>query len=322
MKNWQPPDLSWSISQKTHFDSCKRHYFYHRFWGQDSKTMWNIYEMRCITTVKMLQGSVVHMVIAETLQNAKNNTPPDPAHIKKRITDLMWEKFSESANRLWEYGNRPAGRKQADITNLFEHYYNLPDARERAKEARDTAWLCMDNLLASDLWQSIMQSDRDGWREIDEDGFPSFDLDGIKVYARTDFAMQGDAPLIVDWKTGRPGADEKTQLTLYSLYAQAKWGWAPSETRLIGAHLQPELLLEEFSPTDEDVEQTEEAVKRSFAEMVAVEPAYGPADIADFAITEDLWNCRWCRFQRICEGGKRVQPAESPGDQPADPFAD
>ena len=319
MDNWQPSGLSWSFSRKTHFDDCKRLYFYHRFWGQDPATRWRMYEMRCISTIKMMQGSVVHEVIAEALESAKRGSIVEPESLKKRITKVMWDKFSESADRMWEYGNRPAGRKQGDVTNLLEHYYNLPDARERAREARDTGWQCIDNMISSDLWRQIVGSDRDGWREIDEDDFPSFDLDGIKVYARLDFALLLESPTIIDWKTGRPGDDDRTQLTLYSLYAQSKWGWKPEQTKLIAAHLQPEMQLVQFSPTLEDVERAEETVKRSFAEMVELEPAFGPADIANFPITEKTWCCRLCRFQGICEGAKRIQPGEPAQDTEPEP---
>jgi hypothetical protein len=319
LDNWQPSVLSWSCSRKTHFDSCKRHYFYHRFWGQEKKSMWRMYEMRCITTMKILQGSVVHDVIAEALKSARQGSIIEPGQLKKRVTSLMWEKFSESSDRLWEYGNRPPGRKQNDITNLLEHYYSFPDAMERAREARNAGWQCIENLLGSDLWRDIIASDREGWREIDEDGFPSFDLDGIMTYACIDFAFRGDTPTIIDWKTGRPGADPRTQLTLYSLYAQSKWGWKPEQTRLMAVYLQPDLNVEEFSPTPQDVEATEETVKRSFAEMVEMEPGFGPADIANFPITEDVWNCRWCRFQGICEGAKRLDPGESAPELASEP---
>jgi hypothetical protein len=277
--------------------------------------MWRMYEMRCITTIKMMQGSVVHKVIAEALKSARQGSIIDAEQLKRRVTSLMWEKFSESSDRLWEYGNRPPGRKQNDIANLLEHYYQFPNARERAKEARDTGWQCIDNLLASDLWQAIARTDREGWREIDEDGFPSFDLDGILTYACIDFAYHDGTPTIIDWKTGRPAPDGRTQLTLYSLYAQSKWGWKPGQTRLVAAYLQPELVLQEFTPTAIDIEQTEETVKSSFAEMLELEPGFGPADMASFPVTEDTWNCRWCRFQGMCEGVKRLQPVE-PGAEP------
>ncbi len=306
MDNWQPSALSWSFSRKTHFDDCKRFYFYKRFWGQDPATRWKLYEMRCITTLKMLGGSVAHQVIAEALQAARDGKPVDAAYARRQITDIMWCKYQESESRIWHRSNRPPGCKQNEFVNLLEHYYGFPDVKAKAKQVRDNMLLCIDNLLSSDLWNSILSSDRDKWLEVDEGGFPKFDLDGIIVYARTDFAYVGDGPTIIDWKTGTPGRDDRVQLSVYALYAQAKWGWKPEQTRLAAVYLQPELSILEHIPTAKDIEDAEEMIRSSFAEMMELEPAYGPADIDRFPIRETPDHCRWCRFQGLCEGAKRL----------------
>lgn len=315
MDNWQPSPLSWSFSRKTHFDDCKRFYFYDRFWGQDPVNRWKLYEMRCITTLKMLGGAVVHSVIAEALQAAREGRPMEAAQARKRVTDIMWSKYQESENRIWHKSNRPPGVKQSDITNLLEHYYGFPDVKAQAKQVRDNGLLCIDNLFRSDLWNSIVNGDKDRWREIDEDGFPKFDLDGITVYARTDFAFVGDEPTIIDWKTGWPGECNRMQLTVYALYAQSQWGWKPEETRLVAAYLQPEIRLERFTPTPQDIEETEAMIRSSFAAMLEFEPAYGPADISRFPIRDLPDHCKWCRFQGFCEGAKR-EDNQTPAPEP------
>lgn len=315
MDNWQPSRLSWSFSRKIHFDDCKRFYFYERFWGQDPVNRWTLYEMRCITTLSMLGGSVVHEVIAEALQAARENRPVEASYAKKRVTEIMWRKYQESEGRVWHKSNRPPGYKQNQFTNLLEHYYNFPDVKARAKQVRDKGLLCIDNLFSSDLWSSLVDRGKDNWREIDEEGFPSFDLDGITVYAKIDFAFAADEPTIIDWKTGWPGACDRTQLTVYALYAQSQWGWKPEQTRLVGAYLQPELKLEQFYPTAEDIENTEAMIRSSFAEMLDLEPAYGPADISRFPIRQSPDHCKWCRFQGFCEGAKRIGQ-ETPVQEP------
>jgi hypothetical protein len=60
--------------------------------------------------------------------------------------------------------------------------------------------------------------------------------------------------------------------------------------------------VEQFSPTEDEIAQVRADVKESFQKMMDVEPAYGPADIANFPIDESRRNCPWCRFQGICEG--------------------
>jgi hypothetical protein len=306
LDNWQPSTLSWSFSRKTHLDDCRRHYFYHRFWGQDPQTRWKLYEMRNITTLAMLRGLVAHQVIAESLNALRDGREVRLDAARERVTEIMREKLRESHYRTWHIDNRPPGRKTSEFTNLLEHYYGFPDTEHRAKEHRDVAQNCIEGLLQSELWAEIAAGEPQNWKAMEDEGFPSFDLDGIKVYARIDFAYCQDQPTIIDWKTGAAGDDDRQQLALYSLYAQSKWGWKPSETRLAAVYLQPGFRVDSFAPSAEDIDSVTELVKRSFGEMIDLEPVYERADISRFPITENTDHCRWCRFQGICEGARRL----------------
>jgi len=300
LDNWQPSTLSWSFSRKTHFDSCRRHYFYDRFWGQDPKLRWTLYEMRNISTLTMLRGAVVHEVISRALRSIRLGLAVDLETAKQSVTEIIREKYMESQKRLWHIDNRPHGRKASGITNLLEHYYNFPDIGDRAREARQVAWQCVENLMGSEMWRGIAASDTKRWMEIDEDSFPNFDLDGIQVYTKIDFAHSNGNPTIIDWKTGAANEQDRRQLALYSLYARSKWEWEPEQTDLAAVYLHPEFALDAFRPTAGDIEAVSDEAKQSFGEMLALEPAYGPADIDLFEMTEDKNNCHWCRFRGMC----------------------
>ncbi len=306
MDNWQPSTLSWSFSRRTHFNDCRRHYFYHRFWGQDPKTRWKLFEMRSITTLAMLRGLVTHQVIAESLAALREGREVDPDAARERVTEIMREKVRESYYKAWHIDNRPHGRKASEFTNLLEHYYAFPGTEERAREHRDIAQTCVENLLRSELWAEIATTNYENWKAVEDEGFPSFDLDGIKVYARPDFAYSQDSPTIIDWKTGAAGDEDRCQLMLYSLYAHWKWGWEPSQTKLAAVYLQPDFAAESFTPTPEDIDGVTDLVRRSFQEMLDLEPVYGKADISQFPLTNNTDHCRWCRFQGVCEGAKRL----------------
>jgi len=308
MDNWQPSTLSWSFSRRTHLDDCRRHYFYHRFWGQDPKTRWLLYEMRNITTLAMLRGSVAHQVIAESLAALRDGNALALEAARERVTEIMREKLRESYYKAWHIDNRPQGRKVSEFTNLLEHYYAFPDTEERAREHRDIAQTCIENLFRSELWAEIAATDPANWKAVEDEGFPSFDLDGIKVYARIDFAYSHDQPTIIDWKTGAEGDEDHRQLALYSLFAQWKWGWNPSETKLAAVYLQPDLTIDAFTPTVGDIDDVTDLVKRSFNEMLELEPVYEKADMSRFPLTDNIDHCRWCRFQGICEGARRLSP--------------
>lgn len=263
---------------------------------------WRIYEMRCLTTLTMLRGQIVHGVIAGALRSIRYGQSVTPKMVKESVTALIREQYGESARKLWHIDNRPPGRKLSSITSLVEHYYNLPNMNERARDAQQVAWLCVENLISSDFWKEIAEGSPSTWAEIEEESFPSFDIDGIQVYTKIDFAHSNGKNTIIDWKTGASNEQDRKQLILYSMYAKAKWEWEPCETTLAAVYLQPELKVEQFSPTEDEIAQVRAGVKESFQQMMDVEPAYGPADVANFPIAESRRDCAWCRFQGICEG--------------------
>lgn len=307
LDGWQVSNLSWSFSRKTHFDSCRRHYFYHRFWGQDPALKWRLFEMRNLTTLTMLRGQVVHSVIAGALDSIRMGRILDAKAARDEVTSVIRVRYGESARRLWHIDNRPEGRRASNITSLLEHYYRFPNMNDRAREAQRVAWACVTALVESDFWQEIASSDPGAWMQIEADGFPSFDLDGIQVYATIDFAHMDGTPTIIDWKTGASNEQDRRQLALYSMYAQSKWDWDPLTTDLAAVYLQPKLRVERFRPTAEELESVRQEVKASFAHMMEVEPAYGKADIEMFPMTDDVSNCAWCRFMGACEGARRLE---------------
>lgn len=303
MDNWQPTTLSWSYSRQSEFNACRRSYFYNRFWGQDPKLKWKLFEMRQIVTLAMLRGQVAHAVIGDALRSVEHGVPVDPGAARRIVTEAIQPKYMESKRRLWHIDNRPKDRKIAEITNLLEHYYKFPvaDVDRQAKEARDAAAQCVENLMTSELWQQIAGSDTQQWNEIDDDkAFNCFDLGGIQVYARVDFAHSCGGPSIIDWKTGASSEQDRRQLVLYSLYAQSKWEWEPEQTSLTAVYLHPELKSDSFRPTSDELAAVKAEVKQSFDQMMELEPAFGPADINLFPETTTKAHCRWCRFQGAC----------------------
>ncbi len=121
MNNWQPSTLTWSLSQKAQFDSCRRGYFYHRFWGQDARLKWRVFEMRNLSSLTMLLGQVVHEVIAHALASSKQGIRIDSTTAKRTLTGIMRKRYAESAQKLWRIDRRPEGVKPSQITSLLEH---------------------------------------------------------------------------------------------------------------------------------------------------------------------------------------------------------
>lgn len=293
--------LSWSFTRKARFDTCRRRYFYDRFWGQDPKLKWKLFEMRNITSLSKLRGQAVHAVISGALRGIRLGVDVDIEMAKQSITEILRSKYMESQKRLWHFDNRPPNRKLSEIANLHEHYYDFPNAGECAREARAVSWKCIENLMNSELWGEIKASEPRSWMEIDEEDFPHFDIDGIRIYAKIDFAHSCGAPTIIDWKTGPSSEQDRKQLILYSLYAESKWDWKPEETELAAVYLYPEFSVDTFHPTPDAVEAVREEVKLGFNQMLELETAFGPVNIDNFPMTDGRQSCPWCRFRGMCE---------------------
>lgn len=281
-------------------------HFYHRFWGQfpDHKK-WTLYTMKGLTRLPMLKGSVVHKVVATGLKTIAAGDKFDTGDLRKMVTELIRKPYMQSAKAWWNINNRPPGVKPSEITTLYEHYYkviSIDTLEQRVREARDSAVACLEALFASDYWEKITGGGHGWWQEIEGDEIPSFDFEGIKVYAKVDFAHQIHVPTIVDWKTGREKDDDIRQLFLYALYAQAAWDWNPTDMKLDAVYLSPEgVSVESFTPTKEDIESLFEHIRQSYQEMSALEPEPGkPADIELFPRSENGL-CRRCNFRGVCQ---------------------
>jgi hypothetical protein len=305
MYTWHPNTLCWSFSSSREFERCRRAYFFWRFWGQDPRSSYRIYKLRQLTTLPALRGEVVHTVIADALRMAKSGEIMDLDAAKDRVTEELRRRFIESAKRMWEKPNRPVGKKMYEFTSLAEHYYGEEDAKDKAREARQIAWKCLENLMGSELWSELCSSDPSNWVEIEEEQYHSFDLEGIQVHSRIDFAHTNGTPTIIDWKTGEPSEDDHRQLLVYALYAGARWEWDPLGTTLSAVYLHPEVHIDSFIPTADDLRGAEEMIKESFARMLEVEPTYGPADREQFPFSENPRLCAWCNYREICVGAKR-----------------
>ena len=132
-----------------------------------------------------------------------------------------------------------------------------------------------------------------------EKDFPSFDLEGIKVYAVIDLALCGKNWFrIFDWKTGTPGSADKTQLAVYGLFAAREWGWDPEKVKFTFVYLSPETVKQEESITSGDIKETQKLIKESYAEMLALYNGGSPA-AEDFPQSPGA-RCGRCRYRELC----------------------
>ncbi|MGC8834015.1 MAG: PD-(D/E)XK nuclease family protein [Armatimonadota bacterium] len=293
----------WSFALFRSFNRCKREFFYDFFWGQNERWKWCLYEMKRLRTLKAFRGTAVHDVIANLLEKSRRGERVNKDAALSELVDVLRRGYMESSSGWWNSDLRPPDLRLKDVTCLLEHYYrfekDLVDAE--FEEQLEYAKHCIENLFKLDVWKRLLQSNSKRWMAIDRTQPLSFDLDGVRVILKLDFACEFGSRRVVDWKTGAPSSDDRFQLALYSLYAEKQWGWSPpTSTKLTAVYLYPEASRAEFCVTEQDIQNVCALVKRSFAEMMEPVHRTGRPDENDYPRTESSATCPKCRFQGVC----------------------
>lgn len=310
-------ELSWSFSRHKTLQACPRRYYFrhYRHWGgweegADAMTR-EAYRLSKLEHRPTWQGSVVHRVIARSLQAARLGRPvSDPEAVIEEALGWMRQDYRDSRDDV--------ARRSGDFkrhVRFAEHEYKQDDGsphwRGRWKESADIVTSALRSFFASDLYGFLARLADADWMEIEEpDGrAQSFDAEGVVVWVKVDCAFrEGGKPVLVDWKTGRTDGTTDIQLAAYGLYMQQRHGIEPGEL------VAREVNVVTGRTTEHDVGPEALAVFRDvLGESIGRMRSY-LADVRDnvpkaegeFAFTRDERECRYCDFRGICP---KVAPA-------------
>jgi len=129
-------------------------------------------------------------------------------------------------------------------------------------------------------------------------------FEGTKVWVALDFAYAGEDGVIhvLDWKTGREREVDRTQLGVYALYAQQKWGVAAE--RVVGGlvYLGAGGERTSLSADPAALEACREEMRRSIAAMRGRldDAEKNLASLEQFPQLPGEASCRRCPFRRPC----------------------
>jgi hypothetical protein len=138
------------------------------------------------------------------------------------------------------------------------------------------------------------------------DELDSWEFEGTKIWVAVDFAYrdQDGRVRILDWKTGKERGVDHTQVGIYTLYAQQKWG--VSADGVLGGlvYLVGNGSAERVSVAADPaaLEGCQAAMRASIAGMRAslVDPGRNLAAEDAFPRLEAREACRRCPFRRPC----------------------
>lgn len=292
-------EFSWSKSRHEKFRDCRRQYWfvYYGAWGgwkeSAAPEVRETYILKNLSSRQQWAGNVVHDTIRYALTMTRAGSTPPLEQLVERAHQKMRDDFRRSRRR--EYRLMPK-----KVVGLVEHEYEEPIADAEWKANWENAEACLRNFYASHWLQKARELKPEEWLPIDQ--IDSFLMDGVKVFAGPDFAYRdGDGVVLVDWKTGRHRDEDKEQVKGYALYAASKWKARPDQVkaRLVYLGQAQEV---EVSVDPDSLEGFRQYFRESVAKMreLLKDPEKNVAHKDDFPMTEDVQQCRFCPFRKMC----------------------
>ncbi len=297
-------EFSWSKSRHEKFEECLRAYYFHYYaswkgWeALQGSPVRELYVLKKLSSRWQWAGSVVHCAIKETLERARRTG-------KFRSADELVERTHRRARWQWAISREKSyWHESSRITGLVEHEYAEAIAGEEWKRLWDQVIVgSLRAFCASETYAAIQRTPRDKWLTVDE--LDSWSFEGTKVWVAIDFAYADEAGVIhvLDWKTGQQREVDHTQVGIYALYAQQKWGVGADKV-LGGLVYLSSLSAERVSVSADEVavEGCKDEMRRSIAAMQERldEPSANRASLERFPVLPDRARCTRCVFRRPC----------------------
>ena len=300
-------EFSWSKSRHEKFSECRRAYFnaYYGSWGgweaEAGSPVRELYVLKKLSSRWQWAGSVVHGAVRQVLQRAKATGDLLPL-------EKVLDRTRARARAEWATSrDKSYWREASRIVGLVEHEYGDPVPGDDWKRLYDhVVEGSLRAFYASDVLQQILRTPRADWLTVDE--LDAWTFEGTKIWVAIDFAFRDpDGRIhVLDWKTGKERGVDHTQVGIYALYAQRKWG-VPMDGVLGGLVylVQPAGAAAERVSVAAD----EAALAACMAEMRASiagmkalleDPDRNVARPAAFPQVDERSACRRCPFRRPC----------------------
>ncbi len=296
-------EFSWSKSRHEKFAECRRAYYYQYYgsWGgweiQAETSIRELYVLKKLSTRWQWAGSLVHDTIRRMLRRARATGQFGPV---EEILDATRQR----ARAQWSTSREKSyWRESSGISGLVEHEYGEPVANAEWKRVYDEVIEgSLRAFYGSSVLARIRETPAERWLAVDE--LDSWSFEGTKIWVALDFAFrdQEGRTQILDWKTGKERHVDQTQLGIYALYAQQKWGVLPEQ--IVGGLVYLAAGAEPASVNGGALAlgQCEQEMRQSIGTMRGVleNPAENRAHMEAFPQRENREACKRCAFRRPC----------------------
>lgn len=275
---------TWSKSQIAALRECRRRFLLLTASDVSSGPLAQVPSLKKVKNRHLWSGSIVHEAIGDILKTVRQaEAIPEESTAIAKIHDRMRSEFKASRE----------GRADAP---LFEHRFNTPVAPEVWRRQWENVERSVRWFIGSNWLKRLASLGPECWKAVDE--VLSFDVNGIKAYAKIDCAVEtGGKFYLIDWRTSAPGPREEPSLLVAALYAHENWGADPEAIEALAvsvhdgstfhANVSEESLMETHLRIEEEAAELQQATS-VVDDPMQVSP---PSDIAV---------CRRCSFQALC----------------------
>ena len=306
-------ELSWSASRRRQFEECARAYYwtYYGSWGgwsaPEGDPAREAWLLKKLTRLPMWAGDCLHDALEWWFNERARGSTRTPEEVTARALKRLRDGYKESRDGLWK--ERPAKR-----THLAEHRYGEACIDEATGEAASYGKRFVERIQTGvrcffEHPGLAAARESDPASHLACESMGTMNLFDTKVYAVPDFAWrdetQGGEVRILDWKTGRPNPEDRFQLALYALYAEAQWGVDPTAVHTADVYLSVGEI-EEHSFDRQELDRVHTAIGESLAKMREVHfdadrevgdpEAFPPLGTAP----SDQRTCGRCNYRALC----------------------
>lgn len=297
--------FSWSISQDSVFQECKRQYYYSRYgsWGgwekNASATTKQLYLLKKLDFKAAWVGSRVHDSIKTIVEEMREGRLVAFDKAAKKLEDTMKRDYLDSRDNLF-------ARDYRVFTRFFEHEYGLDFPPEEARALVDFGVKCLKNFYEGSAYEQLKKVRLSEWLFLDDEKPGEMDFEGTKVYVKPDAAFRkGERIILYDWKTGRhEDSDYSLQLGCYLLYAMSEWNAKPEDVDVFEVNLALDYV-KEYPDLKSKLDWVKSSVRESIAEFKGslknADPVANVAEEESFPKSNDLSVCSRCEFLRVCK---------------------
>lgn len=292
------PEISWSCSRLDIFSRCRLEYYFNYYgarngWEKEApRQKRELYILKNTKNRHAWMGDLVHNIIEEYLVNYFQGKHLSREDLSARADKRMRREFVESRDQRYrEFPGRCNG--------LVEHENGIVVPEEKWKALHENVLNCVANFFYTDFYFNHIENNSKGIVKTEK--LDHYDLDGIRVYAKPDIAVNEDGiTTIIDWKTGAQNDEHESQIFYYVLYAIRKLKKAPEDIRAQLVYLRDNTL-KEVTVSPDHLENAISHLKRTYAEMEAVHETYRLLeDYSAVPKSASLSTCGLCRFKKIC----------------------